>query len=95
MSKQPEDNYNQTCDAMDQLSEHLNPIEAPRMPSCVRPYLVTIRAIVIDHDFTDGTGIGSSTSPEDWDLQALYEEIDRAGGLIDVEAVELVPKVTP
>lgn len=94
MSKKTEDNYARTCEAMDQLSEDLNPTEAPRMPSCVKPYLVTIRAIVIDHDFTAGTGIGSSTSPENWDLQALYEEIDRAGGLIDVEAVELVPKVT-
>jgi len=64
--------------------------EGPRMPSCVRPYLVTIRAIVIDHDFTVG---GGTVTPESWDLQALYEEIDRAGGLIDVEAVELVPKV--
>jgi len=92
MSKKPKDNYAQTCEAMNQLSEDLNPIEAPRMPSCVKPYLVTIRAIVIDHDFTVG---GGSHTPENWDLQALYEEIDRAGGLIDVEAVELVPKAQP
>ena len=92
MSKKTEDDYTRTSEAMDQLSEDLNPIEAPRMPSCVRPYLVTIRAIVIDHDFG---GLYGDCGPESWDIEALQHEISQAGGLIDVEAVELVPKVQP